>query len=94
MLGDGNYSKEFHCPHCGAPGWVSNGQAQYTCVCRLGSMFAPQPLPLKHGVTYFACEHYPMSAMRETPCDKCHGKTGFDAGTAYTFGLSNSASDG
>lgn len=25
----------FNCPHCGAPGQVNYGQAEYSCTCRL-----------------------------------------------------------
>jgi hypothetical protein len=27
----------FHCPHCGAPGRVSMGEALYSCLCRFAS---------------------------------------------------------
>jgi hypothetical protein len=33
--------KEFNCPHCGAPGHVHFGQAEYSCICRLGVFVAP-----------------------------------------------------
>jgi hypothetical protein len=26
----------FTCPHCGAPGLVNMGQAEYSCLCRMG----------------------------------------------------------
>lgn len=31
----------FHCPKCGAPGQVNNGQAEYSCLCRLGTFQSP-----------------------------------------------------
>lgn len=36
----------FHCPHCGAPGQVEYGRAEYSCMCRMGSFRAPDPYPL------------------------------------------------
>jgi ribosomal protein S27E len=35
----------FTCPHCGAPGQVSYGSAQYSCTCRLRPSQAPTPPP-------------------------------------------------
>jgi len=35
-------NQTFSCPHCGAPGQTINGQAEYSCQCRIGRMFAPQ----------------------------------------------------
>jgi hypothetical protein len=29
------------------------------------------PLALEPGVTYYACQHYRVDAMRTVPCDKC-----------------------
>jgi hypothetical protein len=31
----------FHCPHCGAPGQVNYGQAEYSCMCRMGHFQQP-----------------------------------------------------
>jgi hypothetical protein len=35
-------NQTFSCPHCGAPGQVNMGQAEYSCTCR----FAHVPPPL------------------------------------------------
>lgn len=35
----------FNCPHCGAPGQVKEGKAEYSCGCRWTSM-QPQQLPV------------------------------------------------
>jgi hypothetical protein len=29
--------QSFACPHCGAPGMVNMGQAEYSCLCRFGA---------------------------------------------------------
>jgi hypothetical protein len=28
-------NQNFYCPHCGAPGQVMFGQAEYSCLCRM-----------------------------------------------------------
>lgn len=43
----------FNCPHCGAPGSVSYGQAQYTCTCRFRTFVTPEPV--KAGDTCPTC---------------------------------------
>ena len=35
----------FHCPHCGAPGQVAYGQAEYSCLCRMGVYTRAEPKP-------------------------------------------------
>lgn len=30
----------FHCPHCGAPGQVNSGEAEYSCTCRFSAALA------------------------------------------------------
>jgi hypothetical protein len=30
-------SQAFCCPHCGAPGLVNLGQAEYSCMCRFNA---------------------------------------------------------
>ena len=30
----------FHCPHCGAPGQVNSGEAEYSCTCRFSASLA------------------------------------------------------
>lgn len=33
-------NQTFHCPKCGAPGQVLNGQTEYSCECRFGALVA------------------------------------------------------
>jgi hypothetical protein len=37
--------REFNCPHCGAPGCVSYGNASYTCTCRFRTFVSAEPQP-------------------------------------------------
>lgn len=34
-------TQSFHCPHCGAPGLVNMGQAEYSCQCRFSFVLHP-----------------------------------------------------
>ena len=45
-------NQTFYCPKCGAPGQVSNGQTEYSCMCRLGTYQATGPVLSPVRVTY------------------------------------------
>lgn len=63
----------FHCPQCGAPGSVTNGVAEYSCVCRLNANRVLQPPSVTHPDGWDC--HCPPGSNRQSPtqhhCLKC-----------------------
>lgn len=61
-------TQSFHCPHCGAPGQVNMGQAEYSCLCRIS---APVKTERKHDYVASRCwcgeANHPKHSARETP---------------------------
>ena len=60
----------FHCPHCGAPGQIKSGLAEYSCQCRFGAMFRPQtPAPIEGPTLTPVRAFYDCGCPGNAPCD-------------------------
>lgn len=60
----------FYCPHCGAPGMVNMGAAEYSCLCRFNASMTPQCRHIavyNNGSKRYECQvcgvHLPTSAQ-------------------------------
>ena len=49
----------FHCPHCGAPGHVKNGETEYACQCRFNALL--RAFPVTYPVPYPVPAPYPYT---------------------------------
>jgi DNA-directed RNA polymerase subunit RPC12/RpoP len=63
--------REFNCPHCGAPGCVSYGNASYTCTCRFRTFVSAEPPEASLVKAFQQSPRRVDSGVFSRPCSRC-----------------------